>query len=69
MWPIFVVKLERILRLREPSVDDARLVWNLAVRCDSIVDFLPHVKSWAESKRECRACATLHTLTQQLPLP
>lgn len=69
VWPILAVKLERILRLREPSVEDAQLVWNLAARCDSIMDFLPYAKHWAESRRECRACATFHTLTQNLPLP
>ena len=69
IWPILVVKLERILRLRKPSVEDARLVWNLAARCDSIMDFLPYAKHWAESRKECRACATFHTLTQNLPLP
>jgi hypothetical protein len=69
IWPILAVKLGRILQLREPSVEDARLVWNLAARCDSIMDFLPYAKHWAETRKECRACATFHTLTQQLPLP
>ena len=69
MWPIFVVKLERILRLRNPSVEHAQLVRNLAIQCDFIMDFLPYIPHWAESRRECRACATFHTLTQRLPLP
>ena len=62
LWRGFVVQLERIAAQLPPSAENARLVWDTAVRWGDYRHILDDTEFFARSRDMCRRCA-FFTLT------